>query len=132
VNDLPGDHDRRPSDRPGGSRGCAFDEPLEAWVPLEAPEETARDDHEQVGGREHSDGRDDGTDDPGDEIAGEGAHDHDRAGTDQAHSDGVRELPLGQPVMVADQALMEKWHHRKAGSERERARLGEKARHRGY
>ena len=127
---MAADHDRRSSDRANRSGRRALHEALQARVVLVATDHPPRDDDEQVGRREDGDRRDHGAGDSVDQIARERRHDHDRPRADQAHRDGVDELPLGEPVMVVDEALVQERHDREPGSERERAGLCEEQAHR--
>src|SRR6266568_1255069 len=104
VDRVSPDYDRRSRDCAG--RGCSFDESLQAWVVLEAAEQAARNDDEHIGGGEEGDGRYDCAGDASDQVPGEGAHDHNRAGADQPYRDRVGQLAFGQPVVVCDKALV--------------------------
>ena len=80
---------------------------------------------EQVAGQEDADRGRGRAERPGDEVADEGDGDDDRPGRDHRDRDRVEELPLGQPVVLVDDAAVEERHDRQAAAEHERARLRE-------
>ena len=119
------DHDG-PGERTGGGSSGACDKRLDLPVVAVAQEPPAGHDHREVDRDEDRHGGHDGTSEPRHEVTDEACRNDDRSGGDHAHRDGIKELRLGQPVMLIDNALTQEGHDRQAASEYERPRLCDK------
>ena len=115
----------RAGDRSGRGRGDAVHECFEPRVVGEARVERRGDDDEQVARQEDAERREHRAAEALHEIADERDGDDHRAGRDHGHRDGVEELLIGEPAVLAHHAAVEKRHDGQAAAEDERARLGE-------